>query len=248
MRAGLADLATDLDFAGPVAIHSGYRGVRRGFGSPEEFVRWVQAARGERWTLFPTFTGSAEDGPDRPPRFDGRSTPCWTGLIPSAAIELLGPQMRSLHPTHSWIGWGLGWSEQASLLLPTETPIGPQSPLGRVIAGEGRVLMIGATLHALTLVHAAEEATNSPYVLQSEPVSCTVLDFLGRETVHPWRLHSWKTPRDYTRLEAPLREAGALEVRPWGLLIHARPAFESLVNLLRHDPAAVLPEPKTADS
>src|SRR5437763_1353236 len=64
----------------------------------------IDALREAVWpggaVLVPTLTGTIQDGPEHPPVFDPRTTPCWTGAIPET-FRRLPSARRSCHPTHS---------------------------------------------------------------------------------------------------------------------------------------------------
>jgi len=235
-----SDLAELFDHAEPLAIHSAFRSVKGRFESPHAFVEWVLRIREGRQTLFPTFTGHPESYRDTD--FDPSVLTCWTGMIPKAALEVLGAGQRSLHPSHSWVGIGPGWRAESPEELEGSTPCGPQSPVQRVAQAGGRVLLLGVGLEALTLIHACEESAGVPYVLHPLPARVTVHPVDGKPFTVNLRVHTWEFSRDYERLRPQLRSEGCLEESEWGTLVSASGAFRVMRDLLKRDPGAVLPE------
>ncbi len=234
-----------IDVSRPLLIHSSFRSLKPWGADPKVWVTELADLFAESGLLIPTFTGRREDGPLDPPQFDPEATESWTGIIPEAARKHFGPDARSLHPTHSFLclGGAAGWKEGHETCL---TPCGPGSPLVRLAKENGQILLAGCGLESLTLVHAAEEAAEAPYVLQPEPVRCKVKmqgDWRQTEPIH---LHSWETPRAYEKLEPRLREAGLLESKEMKgfccRVIQAGPTLDLLIEWIRTDPACVLPD------
>lgn len=234
-----------IDESRPLLIHSSFRSLKSWGADPKAWIVELADIFEGPGLLIPTFTGRREDGTLDPPRFDPETTACWTGILPETARKHFGPGARSLHPTHSFLclGGAAAWKEGHEACI---TPCGPGSPLVRLAEENGQVLLAGCGLESLTLVHAAEEAAEVPYVLQPESVTCSVR--AGGEWIQtcPIRLHSWQTPRDYARLEPRLREAGLLESMSAGSfnyqVIQAGPSLDLLTEWIRSDPACVLPD------
>lgn len=227
-------------------VHSGFRALRSHVETPSELVRALAEVQRDAGVLFPTFTGRAEDGPECPPEFDVRCTVAYTGAVPEAARTIAGPRRRSLSASHSFVAFGA----QAEDWLPDHVlcrrPSDPPSPLRRLAAAGGRILMLGCGLSALTLVHAAEEEAAVPYVFQPHPTRVWVTDAEGqrRDLGEQW-LHSWDTPRDFWRLRPLLTSAGVL--REFDLdgasvrVIDAKPALDVLIEALKADPWLPVP-------
>ncbi len=194
--------------------------------------------------MLPSFTGRAEDGPDDPPRLDAAESPGYPGALTEAARHLWGPSCRSLHPTHSFLcrGRAAEWARGHEDSL---TPCGPDSPLVRLARNGGQVLLAGCGLTSLTLVHAAEEAAGAPYVLQPNPMICWIRKDGNWQETLPIGIHSWLTPRDYTKLEPRLIDAGVMEVKEMKgsrfHLIQAGPALDLLTEWITQDSSCVLP-------
>jgi aminoglycoside 3-N-acetyltransferase len=85
----------------------------------------------------------------------------WPGAVrsrhPDASFAALGPAAHTLMDDHPW-----------------DDPHGPGSPLARLTAMGGRVLMLGAPLETLTLLHHAEALANAPgkrFVDYEQPIT-----------------------------------------------------------------------------
>ncbi|MEU2209476.1 aminoglycoside 3-N-acetyltransferase [Streptomyces hygroscopicus] len=82
------------------------------------------------------------------------------GRIPEALRRWPGA-VRSRHPDVSFAALG---AAAAELMAdhPWDDPHGPHSPLARLVARRGRVLLIGAPLDTMTLLHHAEALAKAP--------------------------------------------------------------------------------------
>ena len=196
---------------------------------------------GPRGTLMlPTFSGSATFGPDNPPVFDVRHTPCNTGRIPET-FRARSDARRSLHPDHSIAAVGPRTDELLHDHELSPLPCGPDTPFGRLARSEdGYVLFLGADLACNTMFHHVEEIAGAPYHLQPGPTEATVIDYEGRRrTVSVW-LHRWDTERNFPRPEPyflahdieRMGQIGSCTAR----LLQARPMVEYVVERLREDP------------
>lgn len=136
-------------------------------GGMDSVVLALRDAVGERGTLM-AFTGW-EDSPYHvagwPRRWQAayRDQPAFDPEVSAARREFgRWPErlrtwpgaIRSRHPEVSFCGWGPAARE--ILEDPTDDPWGHDGPLGRLVAADGQVVMIGAPLRSLTLCHHAE--------------------------------------------------------------------------------------------
>lgn len=82
------------------------------------------------------------------------------GRLPEALRRWPGA-VRSRHPDVSFAALG---AAAADLMAnhPWDDPHGPGSPLARLVARSGRVLLLGAPLDTMTLLHHAEALANAP--------------------------------------------------------------------------------------
>ncbi|MFJ4682975.1 aminoglycoside 3-N-acetyltransferase [Streptomyces sp. NPDC088789] len=93
------------------------------------------------------------------------------GRLPEALRRHPGA-VRSRHPDASFAALGAA----ATALMadhPWDDPHGPDSPLARLVATNGRVLLLGAPLDSMTLLHHAEALADAPgkrFVTYEQPI------------------------------------------------------------------------------
>ncbi|MEV0147613.1 MULTISPECIES: aminoglycoside 3-N-acetyltransferase [unclassified Nonomuraea] len=93
------------------------------------------------------------------------------GRLPEALRRRPGA-VRSRHPDASFAALG---ASAAALMAdhPWDHPHGPGSPLAKLVAARGRVLLLGAPLDTLTLLHHAEALADAPgkrFVEYEQPI------------------------------------------------------------------------------
>lgn len=236
--AGLRDLG--LRRGDAVLVHSALSRFGYVVGGAEAVIDALLTAVGETGHVFvPTLTGRRHDGPANPPVFDVRSTPCWTGRIPSTFMAR-PDALRSLHPTHSVAGIGPRVREMIADHADSETPCGPRSPYYRLAEAGGYVLLLGVDQNANTTIHTAEELAGVPYHLQKEPTDTVVIDYDGIRHVKRLWLHDWGTARDFQRIDRALSDLGIMRTGTIGSatvrLIRTLPMIEWVVEALRRNP------------
>lgn len=176
-----ARLARDLTALGlgegdTVMFHTRMSAVGYVAGGPETVIGALRDVVGERGTLMVTCGWN-----DAPP-YDFTTWPqAWqdalraehpaydpvlseadhnNGRLPEALRRMPGA-VRSRHPDASFAALG---AAAAALMAdhPWDDPHGADSPLARLVATGGRVLLLGAPLDALTLLHHAEALAEAP--------------------------------------------------------------------------------------
>jgi aminoglycoside 3-N-acetyltransferase len=203
-----------------VVVHSSLRAVGM---DAEELIDVLLEAVGPRGlVLMPTFTYDNETfTPDTPAR---------TGALAEAFRRRPGA-VRSSHPTYSVAALGDGAAE---LLADHETTGATEigSPLDRLAAAGGLVLLLGVGHTANTTVHVGEFHAEAPYLdIPFDP---------------SWPAHGADRfpgcSRAFGVVEGPLRGeirdgkvGGALSQ-----LVAGRAVIEATIDLLRADPAALL--------
>lgn len=159
LRLGLAD--GDL-----VMPHAGVRSVGRIVGGVNVLIQAIFDVIGERGTVaayvdFEPFYAENDD-PDAIPVFDKRTAPAARdhGILHETLRNWPGA-VRSDHPDAGVVAIGrlAGWIVSPH---PLQYGYGEGSPFERIVEARGRILMIGAPLDTITLLHFAEHKANIP--------------------------------------------------------------------------------------
>lgn len=127
---------------------------------PYDFTNWPQdwqdAVREEHPAYDPVLSEASHDYGRLP-----EALRCWPGAVrsrhPDAGFAALGPAAHPLMDDHPW-----------------DHPHGRDSPLARLVSMGGRVLMLGAPLDSLTLLHHAEALADAPgkrFVEYEQPIT-----------------------------------------------------------------------------
>jgi len=205
-----------------VAVHASLRAV--GLEANEVIDALLQAVGPDGLVVMPTFTYDNESfAPDLPGR---------TGTL-AEVFRRRPDALRSAHPTYSVAAVGagaaelLGGHEQAGAT-------GVDSPLGRLAAAGGYVLLLGVGQTANTTVHVGEFQAGATYLdIPFDP---------------GWPAHGAETfpgcSRAFGALERPLRKRGAIRDGKVGnglaQLVSGAAVIDATVELLRADPTALL--------
>ncbi|MCL5031860.1 MAG: AAC(3) family N-acetyltransferase [Thermotogae bacterium] len=223
-----------------VLVHSSLSSFGYVEGGSETVIKALIRCVGEEGTIvIPTLTGKREDGPDNPPVFDVRNTPCWTGRIPNEFMK--DPRSkRSLHPTHSVSVIGpltefLIKDHENSI-----TPCGKESPYYRLAQKGGYILLIGVNQESNSTLHTVEEIAKVPYHMQKMPTNCVIIDYNGNKSIKSLYLHDWGTPRNFQVIDNDLEKLGIMRKEKCGnstlRLIKSIDMIEYVLNKLIHNP------------
>lgn len=217
---------------GVLVVHSSFRAVRPVEDGPLGLIHALRAALGPEGTLvMPTMTDGASV-------FDPDSTPT---LDMGITAELFWQQpgvLRSTHPGASFAAEGphAGFICRPQPLAP---PHGPDSPIGRVHALDGQVLLLGVGHSENTTVHLAEAIAQVPYsilhscVVESHGDPCTVMI---PETDHCCR--GFSTMDEWLRQRGAQREGKVANAD--ARLCHSRDVIATAVAHLAVDPLVFL--------
>lgn len=235
-----------------VLVHSSLKGLGWVEGGPNVVIDALLQSVGEEGTiLFPTLTGTKDDGPKSPPTIDLAATPCWTGIIPETARQR-PDAVRSIHPTHSVTAVGANREFWTRGHEDGESPCDEASPYYRLMEHGGKILLLGGVTHdSNTSLHCIEEIAQVPYHLQAEATDGVVQLPNGEQVIVRNHLHLWQNryshlnlKRDFTVVSDPLLQAGAQRSHRIGetdsTLIDARMMREVLIPILRSDPLFLL--------
>jgi aminoglycoside 3-N-acetyltransferase len=143
---------------GVLLVHTSFRAVRPIDGGPLALIGALHDALGSDGTLvMPTMT-------DGESPFDPQTTPT-SGMGVTAETFWRQPGVvRSGHPGGSFAAAG-PHAEEICAPQPLSPPHGPESPVGRVHALSGQVLLLGVGHSENTTIHLAESIANVPYAV-----------------------------------------------------------------------------------
>lgn len=205
-----------------VVVHSSLRAV--GLGADGVIDELLAAVGPQGLVVMPTFTYDNETfDPDTPSR---------TGAL-AEAFRRRPAALRSSHPTHSLAAIGEGAAE----LLEHHAAAGATdvgSPLDRLAAAGGYVLLLGVGQTSNTTIHVGEFHAGVPYLdIPFDPA---------------WPTHGYDRhpgcSRAFGALERPLRERGSIRDGKVGRalvqLMAGTAVIEETVSLLQEDPTALL--------
>jgi aminoglycoside 3-N-acetyltransferase len=147
-----------------IMFHSSLRAIGPVVGGAETIIRSLLDAVGPTGTLaaYLDFEPYWEEGDPEIPVFDKRTAPAardhgalhevfrtWPGTLrsdhPDAGVGALGPRAEWITASH-----------------PLQYGYGPGTPFERIVECGGRILMLGAPLDTVTLVHYAEHLARLP--------------------------------------------------------------------------------------
>jgi aminoglycoside 3-N-acetyltransferase len=159
--------------AGVLLVHTSFRAVRPVDGGPLALIGALHDALGSDGTLvMPTMT-------DGESPFDPQTTPT-SGMGVTAETFWRQPGVvRSGHPGGSFAAAG-PHAEEICAPQPLSPPHGPESPVGRVRALGGQVLLLGVGHSENTTIHLAESIANVPYSVLHP---CVVVIDGARQTI-----------------------------------------------------------------
>ena len=161
LEAGLRKLGLrDRDI---VMVHSSLDQFEGFHGKVTDIIESLQSVVGSKGTiLMPTipFTGTAFEYIQRMKVFDVAKTPSQMGMITEIFRRTPGV-LRSVHPTHSVAAWGARADELLKDHSKAQTPCGIHSPYARLNQVDGKILLLGVGIEAMTFFHALEEELES---------------------------------------------------------------------------------------
>jgi aminoglycoside 3-N-acetyltransferase len=176
-----SDLVTELSAIGVEAgqvlmLHASLSSIGFVIGGPDSVVLALQEVLGADGTLI-AFASWDHAPPDDdsdwseaareaylrdPPAFDVlvSASARYVGRLPER-IRTWPGAIRSTHPEASFVALG-GSARWLTEDQPTNHPYGAGSPLDKVLEAKGSILMLGAPLETITMLHHAEELSHVP--------------------------------------------------------------------------------------
>ena len=158
-------LALGVERGGVLVVHTAFSKIGPVDGGPGGFIDALRAALGADGTLV---MPSMSDDDERP--FDPASSPCaGMGVVADSFWRL--PGVRRSDSPHAFAAIGPR-APAITAPHPVDVPHGPDSPVGRVHAVDGQVLLAGVGHDANTTIHLAELLAEVRYRL---PAHATIL-------------------------------------------------------------------------
>jgi aminoglycoside 3-N-acetyltransferase len=149
-------LALGLERDGVLVVHTAFSKVGPLAGGPRTLIEALLDVLGDGGTLV---MPSMSDDDEHP--FDARSTPCLSLGVVADAFRQLPGVLRSDNP-HAFAAIGPRAAE-ITAPHPIDVPHGLDSPIGRVFALDGQVLLLGVGHDANTTIHLAENMAGVRY-------------------------------------------------------------------------------------
>lgn len=168
MNADYQQIREDLSALGlrkgdAVLIHSSFKSMGAVEGGIQTLVDALLSVIGDTGTLIvPTLTFVEVSETNRV--FDYLRSPSCVGAI-SEFVRHMDGAKRSINPTHSCaaIGYKRDWYVGTHQM--DRTPVGPNSPIYKLYADSGKVLMLGCRLTSNTSLHGIEEKAGVAYLM-----------------------------------------------------------------------------------
>jgi aminoglycoside 3-N-acetyltransferase len=151
--------ALGVEAGGVLLVHASYRALGGVSGGPRAVIDALLEHVGKEGTLV---MPALSDGPDDEPFYVQRSPCLGMGVIAETFRGMPGV-LRSDNP-HSFAAHG-PHAEAITAPHPIDDPHGPGTPVDRVRALDGQVLLLGVDHDANTTVHLAEALAGVPYRL-----------------------------------------------------------------------------------
>jgi aminoglycoside 3-N-acetyltransferase len=138
--------------------------------------------------------------------FDFKNSPAGLGIVTETFRNYPGVK-RSFHPTHSVCVLGPKADELIRDHLKSPTACGKETPYGRLIDMDGKILLLGVDNDRNTILHTLEEYAEAPYLSDRE---FPYLDEKGEVKMLPMK--AFPGPhRDFIGLDPLFRMTGAMK-------------------------------------
>lgn len=153
--------ATGIQRGDNVILHSSLRSVGKTADGPATVVNAILSVIGPTGTLMaPTFTYSLPGWKSDP--YSHKTSPARTGAIPEY-MRHRPDAIRSFHPTHSVAVIGADAHHIAADHMEA-TPLGRNSPFGKMLDRNAKILMLGTHQDTNSSLHLCEVLAQLPYI------------------------------------------------------------------------------------
>ena len=169
-----------------IMVHASWR-ANNGFrGSPLDFIAALKEAVGRdgllTMTSLPYHNESSAEYLSRGRPMDVRRTPSRMGLL-TEVFRRDREVVRSLSPTHPVLAWGQDAADFVAGHEDTPIPFGPESPFGRLLESDGKILLVDAPYSSITFTHFLEDRIKGQLpvsLYEPEPMEGWVIDHQGQ--------------------------------------------------------------------
>ncbi|MFY0687841.1 MAG: AAC(3) family N-acetyltransferase [Cyclobacteriaceae bacterium] len=149
-----------------VLIHSALSAIGLTKNGADSFLGQLEAYFAHGLLLFPTHTWKYMDDPGFV--FDPLTSPSCVGALTNLFLQR--PDVyRSLHPTHSVAGKGIGAAEFVRGEEHSNTPCGMKGCWRKLYEKNAKIMFVGCSLKRNTIIHGAEEWNAVPNRLSKAP-------------------------------------------------------------------------------
>ncbi len=238
-----------------VMIHSSFRSLGSIEGGAKTFFEWLIEYMGKEGTImFPAFSYArvTKDNPN----FNRKTTPSNIGYLAEYFRTEVEGVKRSMHATHSCAALGKYAEELIEGHELDMTPVGENSPLRKLVKLGGKILDLGCTPAATTLMHGVEELVEPIYLYHPDPIDYTLDDGEGNVIEkkgarrHNFIVDGVLYQQRYVRLKDVLQgdeiSFGKI-LEADSILMSAKAIWERGLALLKKDPLAFV-EPKKLEN
>lgn len=156
----LREALSRIDFDRDIMLHTSLMNIGHVSGGAKEVINQIfERLDCDRHTLLVSalpYRGAFADYLTDDNVFDVRTAPIAMGVI-NQKIASRPDASRSIHPTHSVVAVGKDAEQYTGSHHLDPTPFGPNSPYFKVIKNRGSILLFGAEMNNITLIHAVED-------------------------------------------------------------------------------------------
>ena len=219
-----------------VTLHSSLKSLGHVEGGGHAVIRALLETIGPQGTiLMPAFSFPLKSQDE--PIFDVDETPSCVGLI-SELFRREYATHRSIHLSHSYAAAGPLAPELTVHRLDI-TPCGEDSPLGKFMRRDGKILLLGVGYNSCTAFHVVEEQMKAPYMrFQVNPKAKYRIN--GEVFPLPSKIIERTFSYDFTVMESEFRAQGVIQEGKIGeasaTMMSGRSFMECVKRRLENDP------------
>lgn len=235
-------LFMNLNVNSDLMIHSSFPDIGN-IKSPKYIVNKIyEIINNNHTVLFPAIPikGSTLEFLKKEKEIDFRTLSNAMGYL-SVKFEKEKDSYRSLNPTHSVVAIGVRAEWYTSEHHYDETPFTIKSPYYKLLKRKGKILMFGATLDHLTILHVVEDMLGFlfPYNIYSKSYTIKIITKNNESFISKYRTHNKLSGilRDITKIKKNIKELPSTKVYKVGagevVLIDAKDLMILILKLLR---------------